>query len=209
MNFIAIILKKAMAGHGLGTPATRASIIEKIIATGYVTRKGKSLMATATAYELIDILPDELKNPVMTARWEKTLEDIYKNGFDPKVFMSAIECLVTDIVDSRKELPVFQSRKGGPVGVCPRCGLTVYESAKTFSCESGKDGCNFALWKESPLLKYSKKEITAAMAKQLLSTGRVKITGLKSKKTEKKYNATLILADDGKFVGTTFEFEKR
>lgn len=205
-------LKDAMKNSGLGTPATRAGIIERIITTGFVERKGKKLLATQQAYVLMDLLPDKLKEPELTAEWEQQLEMINKGEIKSSQFMQGIADYVTEIVRSAKGTvdeedtkDIFKTEKES-IGICPRCAKKVIEYPKSFSCESGKEGCGFVMWKEDKFFLDKKKQLTTKQAAELLKKGKVKMTGLYSAKKETKYDATIILVDTGKYTNYKLEF---
>lgn len=205
-------LKEAMKDSGLGTPATRAGIIERIIKTGFIERKGKQLLATQQAYTLMDLLPEKLKEPELTAEWEKQLEMIKKGEVSSQNFMTDIAAYIKNIVESSKGISsedakdTFKQEKE-VIAVCPRCGKNIIELPKSYSCESGKEGCGFTLWKEDKFFKDKKKTLTKKQATDLLKKGRVKMTGLFSAKTNKTYDATIILDDTGTYVNFKMEFD--
>ena len=205
-------LRKAMKEGGLGTPATRAGIIERIIKTGFIERKGKNLLATQQAYTLMDLLPDKLKEPELTAEWEKQLEQINKGKLSRDKFMADIAAYIKNIVESARAghnpenaNGSFKSEKTA-IGKCPRCGKNVVEYLKTFACESGKYGCGFTIWKEDKFFKTKKKTLTKRQAAELLKKGKVKMTGLYSPTKDCTYEATVVLVDTGKYVNFKLEF---
>lgn len=194
-------LKEAMKGHGLGTPATRAAIIEKLIKTGYLKRKQKALIPTQKGIDLINLVPDIIKSPEMTGRWEKTLAEIEAGSANPKQFMEGIINLTRQVIDLVKQQPPA-SRPGNngreALGKCPLCSRDVVEFSKSYGCSGYKDGCKFAIWKET-----AGKKITPAQAGTLLNKGKTGIIkGFKSR-TGKKFDAALIINTDGK-IGFSF-----
>ncbi|MBR0384760.1 MAG: DNA topoisomerase III, partial [Eubacteriaceae bacterium] len=195
---------------GIGTPATRAGIIEKLINSKYVERKGKQLIATPYGINLIEIVPETLKSPKMTAEWENTLMKIQRGDIPPNNFTNNIIAMISKLVNESQSLPKEEAGRFGfvnekeEIGKCPRCGNPVYESQKNFYCSNRE--CTFAIWKESSFTKNFKKKITKAMAKKLLAKGKVKVKGLYSKKKDKKFDATVVLDDTGKYVNFKFEF---
>lgn len=200
-------LKEAMKDSGLGTPATRAGIIENIIKTGYVVREGKKLLPTDVAYTFIDLVAEKLKKPELTAEWEKELAAIHKAGADPDAFMGRITSFVMTLMEDAKsgyvpeaDSTVFRHERES-IGVCPRCGKNVVEYPKSFSCESGKEGCGFTIWK-----KIAGKTVSAAQAKKLLDKRRSDLMKGFTSKAGKKFDAYLILKDDNS-VG--FDFPKK
>lgn len=199
---------------GLGTPATRASIIEKLVANGYLERKGKQVIPTDAGKNLIMVLPDSVKSAKLTADWENILMQIEKKNADAEDFMRDITDMVTALIkdnasvsDTEKER--FAGSRPGreAIGKCPRCGNPVYEGQKNFYC-SERD-CHFFIWKESKFLTSMKKKVTKAMAASLLKDGRVFVKGLYSQKKDKEFDAYLVLDDTGEYVNFKLEFPKK
>ena len=199
---------------GLGTPATRAAIIEKLVKSGFVERSKKNLLPTDKAKNLIAVLPDALTSAKLTAEWENRLLEVQRGELPVKDFMDGIAAFIKAIVlDNNKAKPEFAAlfpneRKDAapPLGTCPRCGSPVREGAKGFFCDSRT--CAFKIWKDSKWWTAKKKPLTAAIVTRLLKDGRVKLTGLYSEKSGKTYDATVVLDDDGgKFVNFKLEFE--
>lgn len=206
-------LREAMKDSGLGTPATRASIIEHIIKCGFVERENKNLVPTQTAKTFISLVLDKVKEPEMTAEWEKQLSEIQKGKLSDETFMRGITGFITEVVTETKNKP--QSESGNtiftfvrePIGICPRCGKNVMDQAKAYSCESNlggrnnKGGCGFAIWKTM-----SSKTVSVTQAKKLLAKGRTDVLkGFKSK-AGKPFDARLVInvKDGNKQV--SFEF---
>jgi DNA topoisomerase-3 len=188
---------------GIGTPATRAGIIEKVINVGYIERKNKVYAPTQKGYSLIKVLPDEIKSIEMTAHWEQQLELISKGKLSDEEFIQELFEYITSICNEGKKQEVDKSlfkQDNNVIGICPRCGKNVVEYSKSFSCESGKNGCGFTMWKNDRFWLEKKKTLTAAIAKKLLNNGTVKVKGLYSAKKDKKYDATVSLVDTGKYV---------
>jgi DNA topoisomerase-3 len=201
--------------RGLGTPATRASIIEKIVKTGFVERQKKNLIPSDKGVNLIAVLPDALKSPVLTADWENRLFEVQREELAADDFMSGIAEFIKEIVkQNNAPKPEYAGLFGGnkteneSLGVCPRCGAAVRESKKGFFCDT--DSCGFKIWKESKFWTAKKKPLTAAIVAALLKDGRVDLKNLHSGKTGKKYDATVILDDtsDG-YVNFKLDFGKR
>lgn len=195
---------------GLGTPATRASIIEKLVKTGFVERKAKQLLPTPKGAALIGVLPELIKSPALTAEWEHKLKQVERGELDATDFMAGIAALTAQLVTDYGKLPdgadlsLFQPVKKA-VGTCPRCGGRVVEGKKGFTCENR--ACGFALWKENRFFTAKKKELTAKIAAALLKEGRAALPGCHSEKTGKTYDAIVILDDTGgKFVGFKLDF---
>jgi DNA topoisomerase-3 len=193
--------------RGLGTPATRAAVIEKLVNGGFITRKGRQLTPTPDGENLIKVLPDTLKSPELTAKWENALTRIAKGEAKPDVFMRGIEdmarTLVTDYAEPDEQYKgFFMAREA--VGTCPRCGGNVLESKKNFHC--GNRDCQFVMWKADRFFVSRKKELTKTVAAELLKSGRAKIKGMYSEKKNKTFDAVILLADTGgKYVNYRFE----
>ena len=198
---------------GLGTPATRAAIIEKLVSSRYVQRKGKQLIPTEDGINLIAVMPEEVKSAKLTAEWENTLMQMERGEYKPESFMSGIDGMVQSLLRkyntiSSEEQKRFSSEKPKQeqVGICPRCGAPVYEGDKNFYCSNRE--CKFRLWKESKWLSGMKKKVTKKMAVSLLKDGRVSVKGLYSQKTGKTFDADLLLEDTGEYVNFKLEFGK-
>ena len=196
---------------GLGTPATRASILEKLVQMGFVQRKGKQLLPTKDGINLAAVLPEALTSPALTAEWETRLSEIAKGEADPDEFMAGIEAQARDLVTaysciSEDKQKLFQTERVA-VGTCPRCGETVYEGKKNYYC--GNRACQFVMWKNDRFFEERKKAFTPKIAAALLKHGKVKIKGLFSPKTGKTYDGTVLLADTGgKDVNFRMEWKK-
>ena len=193
---------------GLGTPATRAAILEKLVQMGFVQRKGKQLVPTKDGINLAVVLPESLTSPVLTAEWENRLTEIAKGNADADEFMAEIEAQVRQLVKtysciSADKQNLFQSERV-IIGKCPRCGENVYEGKKNFYC--GNRGCQFVMWKNDRFFEQRKKAFTPKIAAALLKNGKAKVKGLYSEKTGKTYDATVLLADTGgKYVNYRVE----
>ena len=186
---------------GLGTPATRAAIIENLVKREYVERKKKQLTATKRGVSLIEVVPEEVKSAKMTADWESELQAIEKGRADSAAFMQSIQQYVVDICSNYSSVAENAAlrREQVIVGKCPRCGKNVVEYKASYSCESGKDGCGFTLWKA---MKIPQTVISAKAAAELLSKG---VTELKAKSKEgKEYTANFRLEDTGTYVNLVF-----
>ena len=194
---------------GLGTPATRASMIEKLIAGGYVIRKKKQLLPTDEGKLLISLVPEYLKSASMTAQWENRLLAMERGQDDPKQFMEDIIAQLMYTLQECKAVPddvrnKYRVRKEGDKG--PICGKPVYEGSKVYYCSD--TDCNFCLWKDNRFLESMKKTMTKDMAVDLLSHGRTYVKGLYSKKRDKCFSADLVMeVKDGK-VNYALEFPK-
>ena len=193
---------------GLGTPATRAAILEKLVQMGFVQRKGKQLVPTKDGINLAVVLPESLTSPALTAEWENRLTEIAKGSADPDEFMAEIEAQVRQLVKtysciSADKQNLFQSERV-IIGKCPRCGENVYEGKKNFYC--GNRSCQFVMWKNDRFFEQRKKAFTPKIAAALLKNGKAKVKGLYSEKTGKTYDATVLLADTGdKYVNYRVE----
>ena len=197
---------------GLGTPATRAAIIEKLVAAGFVERRGKSLIPTKAGINLVAVLPEPLTSPMLTAEWEQRLTAIAKGEADPYGFLNGIRDMVRELVRTYSQVSedgqkLFAPEKEG-VGACPRCGRPVYEGKKNFSCSDR--ACGFVLWKNDRFWTSKKKELTKKMAADLLKKGRTNVKGMWSEKKQSTYDAAVILDDTGgKYINFKLEFPKR
>ncbi len=196
---------------GLGTPATRAAVIEKLVKSGFVERKGKQLVPTKNGNNLVCVLPDSLTSPKLTAEWENTLTLIAKGQSDPDSFMQGIEDMAKELVKtypflSGKDTELFKDEKP-EIGKCPRCGSPVYEGRKNYYC-GGKE-CSFVMWKNDRFFEERKTAFTPKLAAALLKSGKAKVKGLYSPKTGKTYDGTVLLADTGgKYVNYRIEVTK-
>ena len=201
-------MPEATERKGLGTPATRAAILEKLVQMGFVQRKGKQLVPTKDGINLAVVLPESLTSPALTAEWESRLTEIAKGNADPDEFMAEIEAQVRQLVKtysciSADKQNLFQSERV-IIGKCPRCGENVYEGKKNFYC--GNRSCQFVMWKNDRFFEQRKKAFTPKIAAALLKNGKAKVKGLYSEKTGKTYDATVLLADTGgKYVNYRVE----
>lgn len=198
---------------GLGTPATRAATLEKLVSAGFVERKKKQLIPTKKGRNLIAVLPDNIKSPILTAEWESMLKQVEHGELSATSFMDQIADMSRTLVKEHtapeeRFADLFPSSKGTvheAVGVCPRCGAPVYEGKKGFFCDNRE--CSFALWKDNRFFSSKKKSITKSVAAALLKEGRISMSGLYSEKTGKTYDAEVILDDTGgKYVNFKLEF---
>ena len=185
--------------RGLGTPATRAAIIEKLVKGGFVERKGKQLIPTKSGIELVCVLPEVLTSPQLTADWENNLTQIAKGNADPDSFMTDIETMTRELVStypflSDKEKERFKEEKP-VIGKCPRCGADIYEGRKNYYC-SNRD-CAFIMWKNDRFFEERKVTFSPKIAAALLKDGKAKVKKLYSPKTGKTYDGTILLVDTG------------
>ena len=197
---------------GLGTPATRAAIIEKLVAAGFVERKGKNLIPTKAGINLVTVLPEPLTSPMLTAEWEQKLTEVAKGIADPAGFLDGIRDMVRELVQTYSHISEEGQKLFAPekevIGVCPRCGRPVYEGKKNFSCSDRS--CGFVLWKNDRFWTSRRKELTKKMAADLLKKGRTNVKGMWSEKKGAAYDAVVILDDTGgKYINFKLEFPKR
>lgn len=186
---------------GLGTPATRASIIEKLVASGYAQRKGKQILPSAEGQELVKVMPEYLKSAVMTAEWENQLLMMEKGQITDAQFMGEITSLVGKILEVCRDIPEEERRRFQTarevIGKCPVCGSDIFEGKQNFYCSNRQ--CDFALWKENRFLGSMEKNLDKKMAKELLAKACTHVKGLYSRKKDMKFDADLLLTlEDGK-----------
>ena len=196
---------------GLGTPATRASIIEKIIGAGFVTRKGKQLLPTKDGMKLISVLPETLTSPLLTAEWENELSRIAKGEADAKSFMEKIEALTKELIENadvqKVKSELFKQEKT-VIGLCPRCQNSVYEGKKNYYC-SNRD-CSFSMWKNDRFFEGRKITFTKKIASALLKDKKAKVKNIYSHKTGKTYDGNVVLCDTkDKYVNYRIEIERK
>ena len=194
--------------RGLGTPATRAAIIEKLVSSGFVERKGKNLIPTKAGVNLVTVLPELLTSPKLTADWEQRLNEVAKGQASPEDFMDGIEAMAAELVRKYSHISedgqkLFQPEKE-TVGLCPRCGKPVYEGKKNFACSDR--ACQFVMWKNDRFFEQRGKVFTSKIAAALLKDGKAKVKGLRSLRTGKTYDGIIVLADTGgKYVNYRIE----
>lgn len=187
------------AKKGLGTPATRAGIIEKLVRIGFIERRGdkktKYLIPTHKGEALITIVPEAIQSASMTAEWEQRLLEIEKDTYSGNQFMDEIAELVSNLVETYEVIPdaeVLMHPVYAPIGKCPCCGMDVIEKSKGYFC-SDKE-CKFALWKENRLFDSLSKKMTKQIAEQLLKNGKAKLKKCRSVKIGKTYDCTVVLS---------------
>ena len=196
---------------GLGTPATRAGIIEKLVNGGFVERKGKSLVPTKDGNNLVCVLPEQITSPTMTAEWENTLMQIERGNADADKFLSGIVGMTSELVKaypflSEAEANRFDTGRES-IGNCPRCGSPVYVGKGNYYC-SNKE-CSFCMWEDNKFFTSKKKKLTKKIAAELLDKGWCRVTGLYTPKRPQLYDAVIRLDDTGgKYVSFKMEFEK-
>lgn len=198
-------LKEQMKDSGLGTPATRAAIIERLLTVGYLTRKGKTLLPTEKGRKLIEVVPQEMRSPQTTGKWEKGLSSIAKGKMTEERFMASIrryvQFLIQDAASGRRADVIFpeeqvrgKRRKTNAFGKCPFCGRDILENSKSFYCAGWKSGCKFSLWKDS--LKPYGLELDGGMVKLLLKKNKSERVAVTLPQTGEKGTAVLILNKD-------------
>ena len=182
--------------QGIGTPATRAATIEKLVQKGFLERKGtkktKVLLPTDKGKALITVMPEEIQSPEMTADWETKLLQIERGEMEPSEFMTEINTMITELVkNTEMKKGANALMKSKIIGVCPNCGKPVVEREKGWFCENRE--CRFVLWKDNAFFKRLGKRLDAHVADKLLRDGRVRLKDCKSAKG-KTYNATVLLS---------------
>ena len=187
--------------RGIGTPATRAATIEKLVQKGFLAREGggktKHLIPTEKGRCLIAAMPEQLKSPAMTAAWEKKLLEIERNNYTPEQFMEEIESMMKSLVNQYANTPNAPAKaaSGAPVvGTCPHCGSDVAEREKGFFCSNRE--CRFVIWNDNAFFNCLGKHPTRQVVDKLLRDGRARLKDCKSQRTGKTYNATVMLTTE-------------
>ena len=196
---------------GLGTPATRAGIIEKLVKGGFVERKGKSLVPTKDGNNLVCVLPEQITSPSMTAEWENTLMQIERGNADADKFLSGIVGMTSELVKAYPFLSDAEANRFDTgresIGKCPRCGSPVYVGKGNYYC-SNKE-CSFCMWEDNKFFSSKKKKLTKKIAAELLDKGWCRVTGLYTPKRPQLYDAVIRLDDTGgKYVSFKMEFDR-
>lgn len=196
---------------GLGTPATRASTIEKLVASGYAQRKGKQIIPTAEGRELIRVMPENLKSAGLTAEWENRLLLMERGELNGEQFMDDIVAMLEEILNGCRKIPEeernrFQTTKE-LIGKCPVCGSDIFEGKRNFYCSNRQ--CDFALWKDNRFLEGMEKKLDKKMAKELLDKACTHIKGLYSKKKDARFDADLLMTLENGKPKFHLEFPKR
>ena len=182
---------------GLGTPATRASIIDKLISSKYAERKKKQVVATDAGKQLVAVLPEYLKSAKMTADWENQLLMMERGQYDRQTFMNGITGILQRMLTECRKIGGEERNRFGthsekePIGKCPVCGSPVYEGRKNFYCFNRE--CRFVLWKENRYLEKMQKKLDKGMTKDLLSKGRTCVKDLYSVKKDSFFTADLLM----------------
>ena len=196
---------------GLGTPATRASTIEKLVASGYAQRKGKQIIPTAEGRELIRVMPENLKSAGLTAEWENRLLLMERGELNGEQFMDDIVTMLEEILNGCRKIPEeernrFQTAKE-LIGKCPVCGSDIFEGKRNFYCSNRQ--CDFALWKDNRFLEGMEKKLDKKMAKELLDKACTHVKGLYSKKKDSRFDADLLMTLENGKPKFHLEFPKR
>ena len=199
---------------GLGTPATRAGILEKLVSTGFLERKKSKktvqLLPSHDAISLITVLPEQLQSPLLTAEWEYRLGEIERGELAPEDFMDGICAMLKELVGTYQVIKGSEYLFTPPrevVGKCPRCGGEIAEMQKGFFCQD--KSCKFAIWKNNNWWAAKRKQPTKAIVAALLKDGRAHVTGLYSEKSGKTYDATVVLEDTGQYVNFKLDFDRQ
>ena len=184
--------------RGIGTPATRAGIIEKLVKKGFLTREGtgktKNLIPTEKGRALIAVMPEEIQSPAMTADWEQQLLQIERGELAPENFMDEIEQMIVSLVhtsEAVKGAKTLMKNNGKIVGICPHCGAEVVEREKGWFCANRE--CRFVIWGDNAFFKRLGKHVSAKLVDKLLRDGRARLKDCKSQRTGKTYNASVLM----------------
>ena len=183
---------------GLGTPATRAGIIEKLVRIGFLERKGdkktKHLIPTHKGTALVTVMPEQIQSPSMTADWEEKLLLIEKGEYASEDFMDEIKDVIAGLIQNYeviRDSEVMMSKEANSIGKCPLCGSAVEDKSKGYFCSNR--GCRFALWKNNRYFASIGKSMTSATAQKLLGSGKVKLKNCKSERTGNTFDATAFM----------------
>ena len=196
---------------GIGTPATRAAIIEKLVQKGFIERRGdkktKYLFSTDKGNALVTVVPEQIQSPSMTADWEEKLLKIEHGEYDSDAFMEEISSMVSGLVktyEAVKGADVLMQPERKVIGSCPACGSDVCETAKGWFCRD--KNCKFALWKENRFFQTLGKQMTEELAKQLVNQGKARLTHCYSKKSNRYYDTT-VHVETGEDGAAAFKLE--
>ena len=194
-------LPKEAERRGIGTPATRAGIIEKLVKKGFLAREGsgktKNLIPTEKGRALIAVMPEEIQSPAMTADWEQQLLQIERGELEPETFMNEIEQMVASLVETSeavKGAKTLMKNNGKIVGVCPHCGAEVVEREKGWFCANRE--CRFVIWRDNAFFKRLGKHVSAKLVDKLLRDGRARLKDCKSQRTSRTYNASVLMTTE-------------
>ena len=196
---------------GIGTPATRAAIIEKLVQKGFIERRGdkktKYLCSTDKGNALVTVVPEQIQSPSMTADWEEKLLKIEHGEYDSDAFMGEISSMVSGLVktyEAVKGADVLMQPERKVIGSCPACGSDVCETAKGWFCRD--KNCKFALWKENRFFQTLGKQMTEELAKQLVNQGKARLTHCYSRKSNRYYDTT-VYVETGEDGAAAFKLE--
>ena len=196
---------------GIGTPATRAAIIEKLVQKGFIERRGdkkkKYLCSTDKGNALVTVVPEQIQSPSMTADWEEKLLKIEHGEYDSDAFMGEISSMVSGLVktyEAVKGADVLMQPERKVIGSCPACGSDVCETAKGWFCRD--KSCKFALWKENRFFQTLGKQMTEELAKQLVNQGKARLTHCYSRKSGRYYDTT-VHVETGEDGAAAFKLE--
>ena len=194
-------MREEVERRGIGTPATRAATIEKLVQKGFLAREGggktKHLIPTEKGRCLIAAMPEQLKSPAMTAAWEKKLLEIERNNYTPEQFMEEIESMMKSLVNQYANTPSAPAKAtpgASVIGTCPHCGSEVAEREKGFFCASRE--CRFVIWKDNAFFARLGKRPTRQVVDKLLRDGRARLKDCKSQRTGKTYNASVLMTTE-------------
>lgn len=187
--------------QGIGTPATRAGIIEKLVQKGYIERQGekksKHLVSTHKGNALVTVIPEQIQSPAMTADWEEKLLQVEHGQYDGAAFMEEITNMISSLVKNYelvKGAEILLPAKGAVIGNCPVCGSEITERPKGWFCSN--QSCHFSLWKDNNYFKKLGKQLTPKLAEELVKKGKARLIGCKSARTGRKYDATVVMNTD-------------
>ena len=199
---------------GIGTPATRAGILEKLVSSGFLERRKRKkvsyLIPTTLGSALITVLPEQLQSPLLTAEWEQRLQEVERGNLAPEQFLNDIKEMLCELMKTYEAVPgtkIIFPQNHPVVGACPRCGASVIESQKGFFCE--RRGCKFGVWKDNRFFLAKRKQLTGDLMTKLLNGERVKLTGCWSAQKETTYDAVISISDDGSHTTFDLEFDRR
>lgn len=187
--------------QGIGTPATRAGIIEKLVQKGYIERQGdkksKHLVSTHKGNALVTVIPEQIQSPSMTADWEEKLLQVERGQYEGTAFMDEITHMISGLVKNYalvKGAEILLPTKGAVIGNCPVCGSEITERPKGWFCSN--QSCHFSLWKDNNYFKKLGKQLTPKLAEELVKKGKARLIGCKSARTGRKYDATVVMNTD-------------
>ena len=186
---------------GIGTPATRAGIIEKLVQKGFIERRGdkkaKHLVSTDKGDALVAVVPEQIQSPSLTADWEEKLLEVEHGNYDSETFMAEISSMITGLVKNYEAVKgadtLLHSREksGKVIGSCPSCGSDIAEMQKGWFCTN--KSCRFAIWRDNNYFKKLGKKMTPQLAEQLIRKGSAPLKNCRSERTGKTYNATVVI----------------